>query len=414
MKKIVILCTLDTKAEPILYLKEKIEARGHKTTIIDLSTGDKPPFEADVTPEEIAELAGEKIESLRNNRERDIAIKAMIDGARQKTMELFSRKELDGIVALGGPTMALIGSCVMQNLPFGVPKVIAVPNILPSRVAAWFDAMDVTVVQLIVEIAAMNKLVKQAIESVAGVIAGCVESYSYPDLSLPYPAIALTQYDFSQQCARCVEKLLKEKGYNVFSFHAQGISDRAMERFITQGYFDGVIELTPGGLIEEIFDGNRAAGKSRLDAAIARGLPQVMAPSGINITGCGPTRKNRQKYASRRRILQVDELRCFTRYSASELKAGAKIYAEKLNKSIGPIRIMVPLKGWNSIDKTGSILHNPKGDMVFINELKKHLKPQVIVREADSNLEDPEFAQLLVDNFDEIFRGARQGTYIAL
>jgi uncharacterized protein (UPF0261 family) len=405
MKKIVILCTLDTKGEQVRYLREKVEAKGHKAILMDLSTGDIPPFEAEVTPAEIANLAGKKIEHLRIAKDRSVVIEAMIDGAQQKALELFSRGELDGIVALGGATMAIMGSHVMQKLPFGVPKVIAVPDIMPSWAGAWFDAMDVTVMQVIIEIAGMNDLVKSAIECVAGAIVGMVEAHPYSSLSLPYPSIAITEYGFSQQCARQVEKLLKEKGYHVFSYHAQGVSDSAMERFISQGFYDGVIDITPGGLIEEIFQGNRAAGMGRLDAAAARKIPQVLAVSGVNITGCGPTRTNRQKYATRSRILKIDETRWFTRYNTKELKIGAKLYAEKLNKANGPVKILIPLRGWNSVDKEGSILHDPEEDQVFVEELEKHLRPEIEVREVDCNLEEPEFAQALVDSFDKIFQG---------
>ncbi|MFC2050686.1 Tm-1-like ATP-binding domain-containing protein [Chloroflexota bacterium] len=409
MNKIVILGTLDTKGEQLRYLKEKVEARGHKAIIMDLSMGGIPPFEAEVTPAEIASLAGKKIEHLRSSKDRAIVIEAMTSGAKQKALDLFSQGELDGIVALGGTTIAFIGSDVMQQLPLGIPKVIAVPDIMASFVEAWFDAMDVMVMQMIVEMTSINDLVKGAIEFVAGAISGMVEVRPYAPLCLPYPSVAITEYGFSQQCARQVEKLLKENGYNVSSYHAQGVSDKAMVKLISQGYYDGVIDITPGGLIEEIFQGNRAAGMGRLNAA-ARRIPQVLAPSGVNITGCGPTRNNREKYASRSRILKVDELRWFTRYSAEELKIGAKVYAEELNKAKKPVKILIPLRGWNSVDREGSVLYDPEEDKVFVEELKKHLRPEIEVQEVDCNLEDPEFAQALVDSFDEIFQRERGGT----
>ena len=83
------------------------------------------------------------------------------------------------------------------------------------------------------------------------------------------------------------------KGYHVYIFHAQGIGERAMDRLISQGFFDGVIEIVPAGLIEELFQGNRPAGMARLDAACERGIPMILAPCTINLTGCGVTRKNR-------------------------------------------------------------------------------------------------------------------------
>lgn len=405
MKRIVIIGTLDTKREQIRYLKERIEARGHRAIIMDLSMGGVPPFEAEITPAEIASLVGKKIEDLRRSKDRFTITEAMTAGAQQKALELLSRGELDGITALGGTTMALTGSRVMRKLPFGIPKVIAVDAAMPVHVGTWFDAIDMAVMQVIMELSKANELVKHAIEQIAGTISGMVEeSRPYTSLHIPYPSIAITEFGLSPQCGREVDKLLNERGYHVFSFHAGGVSDRAMERLISQGLFDGVIDVVPAGLIDELYQGNKAAGMERLDAAGERGLPQVLAPGCINLTGCGPSRRNRERYALRPKQVKLDETRWMTRYNAEELGTAAKLYAEKLNKAKGPVKFLVPLRGWTSIDKEGSILYDPEGDSVFTEELKKYLKPEVEVQEIDCNIEDPEFAKALVDNFDKIFK----------
>jgi len=41
-KSIVIVGTLDTKSEEILFAKEQIELRGHKAIVMDMSVGSKP------------------------------------------------------------------------------------------------------------------------------------------------------------------------------------------------------------------------------------------------------------------------------------------------------------------------------------------------------------------------------------
>jgi uncharacterized protein (UPF0261 family) len=81
-----------------------------------------------------------------------------------------------------------------------------------------------------------------------------------------------------------------------------------------------------------------------------------------------------------------------------ELLIGAKLYAEKINKAKGPLKLVVPLKGWSSLDREGSILFNPEEDQVFIKELKKHLRQPLEMEEVDSNLEDFETAKTLVNS----------------
>jgi uncharacterized protein (UPF0261 family) len=407
-KKVLILGTINTKEEQLRFLKEKITSRGHETVLMDLSMGSYPSFQADITPREIANLVGKNLEEIIASRDRLAVVDAMSAGAQQKALELLSQENLDGIVALGGATMALIGSQVMSKLPFGIPKVIATPAAMPVYVGKWFGATDLVVMQLIMEIAGMNDLIKNAIAQVAGAISGMVEeAYAYRALKLPYPSIAITELGFSDLCAKYVEQLLAEKGYHVYPFHAQGISDRAMDRLISQGFFDGVIEIVPAGLVEEKFNGNRAAGMERLDAACERGIPQVWAPCCLNLTGAGPTRINRNKYTASGKVLYIDEMRAMARFPRDELLIGAKLYAEKMNKAKGPLKLVIPLRGWSSLDQEGSALYDPEEDGIFIDELKKNLRRSIEIEEVDCNLEDLRTARAMVESLDNFMKGKK-------
>ena len=403
-KTIVILGTLDTKGEHLHLLKNTIERRGHRVLILDLSMGSVPESAADITASEIAGLGGGSIEEMIAARDRSASAKVMIAGARQKVLELLSKKELDGIVAMGGASMALIASRVMGKLPYGIPKVIATPAAMPTYIAEWFGDMDVTVMQVIMEFAGMNNLVKAAIAQVAGAIAGTTEeALDQTSLKLPYPSIAITQIGFNEACASEVKRLLEERGYNAYPFHANGISDRSMERLIAQGFLDGLIDIVPAGLIEELFQGNRAAGMERLDAPIDRGIPLVLAPSTLNVTGAGPTRRMKERFMDRPRV-QIDEIRYMTRYSPDEMREGARLYAKKLNRAKGPVKFLVPLRGWSAVDKPGSVLYNPEEDRIFFDELRANLTVEIPIEEVDCNLEDREFALALADSFDKMFR----------
>lgn len=407
MKKIVILGTLDTKGQQVTYLKERIEARGQKTIIMDLSMGNIASFKADVTPCEILSLSEKGIEDFRNTEGLSELKKIMALRAGDKVMELLSKGEIDGIVTLGGITMAILASQIMQRLPYGIPKVIGTTAAMPAYVKEFFGASDITVMQLLIEVGSINLLVNHAIEQVAGAISGMVdESRNYKSLVLPASAVAITELNFSQKCARSVEILLEEKGYQVFSFHAQGISDRVMDKMISQGFFSGVIDIVPAGLAEEFFGGTRAAGTERLDAAIERGIPLVLTPCCLNLTGAGPASRNAEKYASRPSH-KVDQFRSYVRFNIEELRMIARLYSEKLNKATGPIKLLYPTKGWSAIDKEGSVLYNPDEDRLFLDVLKKLLKVKIDIEEVNCNLEDPEFATKLVDNFDSMFKSTQ-------
>lgn len=404
-KTIVILGTLDTKGEQLQLLKDKILARGHRAILMDMGMGSEPRVKPDITAREIAGLMGHDTEEFRVSRDRFAKAEVMVAGAQMMIADLLARDEVDGAVALGGASMALIGARVMSRLPFGIPKLIATSAAMPAYVSEWFDSMDVAVMQVIMEFTGLNNLLTNAIAQVAGAISGMVEeSSSRSSLTLPFPSVAITEIGFCPKCAQQVETLLEAKGYHVFPFHAQGISERAMDNLISQGFFDGVIDIVPAGLIEEIYQGNRPAGMARLDAAAERGIPQIIAPSTVNLTGCGVTRKNREKYASRPRIMKMDELRSMTRFNAEELTYAATVYRDKLNKAKGPVKFFVPLKGWSAIDREGTVLYDPDGDRVFVDALRQGLDPKVEIVEVPCNLEDLEFAVAMVEAFDIIFK----------
>jgi uncharacterized protein (UPF0261 family) len=399
-KNIVVIGTLDTKGEQILFLKERIAQRGHQAIIVDLSMGGEPLFQADITPQEIARAAGKNIGQVTESKDRSMVTQVMEAGAIKKIGELYSDRKVDGIITVGGASMALIGAHIMEGFRFGMPKIIVCPAAMPAYINLWFGTMDVAIMQSIVEFAGLNDLLKDVLARAAGAICGMAEEASPSGtLRVPKGSIAITQFGFSDNCARYVRQYLEERGYVVYPFHAQGISDRAMDSLIDQGYFDGVIDIVPAGVIEEIFEGHRDAGPDRLEAAGRRGIPQVIAPCSVNITGCGRTRKHHQKYASRERVLQIDEIRAMTRFNTEELRIGAKVYAEKLNKAKGPVKILIPLRGWSSLDRKGSVLHAPEEDKVFVDILRKNLKPEIEIEELDVHLEDPPFALALVDNF---------------
>jgi uncharacterized protein (UPF0261 family) len=146
-KQIVIIGSVDTKGDQLKFLKERIASRGHTATLMDLSMGGQPAFQADVTPDEIAALVEKDLAELIASKDRFAVTNIMTLGAQQKALELLSQRKLDAVVALGGATMALIGSRVMSALPFGIPKVIATPAAMQAYVGRWFGANDSVVIQ---------------------------------------------------------------------------------------------------------------------------------------------------------------------------------------------------------------------------------------------------------------------------
>jgi uncharacterized protein (UPF0261 family) len=88
-KNVVLIGTLDTKGEELLFLKQQIERRHCGVIVIDVSMGSKPLFEADVGPAEIARVGGKTIEEIRLSNDRDLITHVMERGAKGKSAELW-------------------------------------------------------------------------------------------------------------------------------------------------------------------------------------------------------------------------------------------------------------------------------------------------------------------------------------
>jgi uncharacterized protein (UPF0261 family) len=393
--EILLISTLDTKAVETLYLRDKIQEGGAKVRLMDLSMGADPGQPCEIPPAEVAKAAGWSIEDIRASRERAKITSAMIDGAVKIASSLFDQGELKAVVGLGGSTGSLMASEVMRALPFGLPKLmISSTAALPGLATRYIDTGDLLLFHTVVEIAGLTPLLSSVLDRAACAALGLVKAPVLTPESARCkgkPLVALSMFGPSEHCAQAIRQKLEQAGCLVIGFSAAGVCDRAMEDMIAQGYFTGVVDLTSGGVGEYVMGGMRSAGPRRLEAAGKIGIPQVVAPGGVNLMS---PRKSRYKpdYHDRRKY-DLDKLRTFLRLNPDELKEVARAFAAKLNQAKGPVVFIIPTRGWCSFDCEGGEVYAPDEDKAFTEELKRNLKPGIEVREVDANLEDEAFAE---------------------
>lgn len=413
MKTILIIGTLDTKENQIQFLKKQIEDAGHRVLVMDNSTKEAPLSKVDITCDEVASAAGATIEELRDSKDRIKITAAMTTGTIKKTKELLSADGFDAIVSLGGATAATVATAVMRALPFGIPKLMVCSAAGMPYAGKWFGTGDITMMNTIVDLAGDNELVKNILYRAAGTICGMAETAAGDSLATLLsgrgkPLVAMTEDGASVRCATYVREGLEKRGFEAVSFSVNGFSDRAMEELLEQGFFDGVVDIALMGVSDQLFEGNRPGGPHRLEMAGRRGIPLVIAPCGLNQTGCGPTRKNAEKYAARSRILKLDELRMGTRLNEKELILTARTVAEKLNQAMGPVKFFIPLRGFSGFDPPDGVLYCPEEDRIFINEVKRLVNSGIEIVEIDANLEEPIFAKALLEGFVQLMEASKK------
>ena len=417
-KSILIISSLDTKGKEVEFLKGLIEQKGQRTIVLDMSTGgEKSLIKADITCEEIAKAGGSSTEGIKSSTRARYEITAlMTDGAIKKVLELYQAGKIAGVVGVGGVSNTTVATNIMKALPFGVPKLMVSSGAaMPSYAGGFFGASDIAIMSSVVDMAGLHELSRSVLIRAAGAICGMVETGADAVIDSlkesKIPLVAMTEFHYSDMCCNLVGKYLEERGYKIIPCHAQGVGDRAMDRLLGQGLFDGVVDIVPSGLSEELLGGNRAAGPDRLEAAGKMGIPQIITPCGFEMISCGPLKRKdsgdplwlSRNLADRNYYLH-DAYRVQARTNAEELRLVAKTMAEKLNKAKGPVKILIPNRGWSTLSVKGQPLHDPGTDKVFVDELKNHLKPEIELRELDVHLNTGEFALAVVETFDKMMK----------
>jgi len=409
---------LDEREAGLTLIKGHIEQRGQKTVLIDISMGTgaiDSALKADITCDEVALAGGAPIEGVREMlaKERDKATLTMAEGLGKRLLDLHEAGELKGVIAVGGMTGTFISLTAMKKLPFGVPKLlISSVAALPAygkRLAEYFGVRDITVMHSVVDTVGLNPLVRTLMVNGAGAICGMAEAYAPPQKE-EKPSIAVTEFGFCDMGAHYVRELLEEH-YNIVSFHATGLGEKAAGDLVGQGLFEAFIDLVPGGFSEYLLGGNRAAGPDRLDAGINQGKPYIITPCGFDMISCGPIQRRDEgdplwvsRNLAERKLLIQDGMRVQARTTPEEMQAIARAVAEKLNKHENKklVKFMIPTKGFSSISVEGGALYDPVCDQAFVDEFRKNVDPEIEIIEVDTHINTPEFARAVVDTLEQI------------
>ncbi|MBI5652854.1 MAG: Tm-1-like ATP-binding domain-containing protein [Chloroflexi bacterium] len=418
---ILIIGMVDEREEALTLLKEKIERRGHQVALADVSIGTGaivPALKPDISPDEIAQAGGSSIETIRGMlaKERDKAIALMADGMANKAVAMYAAGELQGVIAVAGMTGTFLSLTVMRALPFGLPKVlissVAAMPAYAGKFADYFGVRDITVMHTVTDTVGMNSLVRSLMINGAGAISGMVEAYE-PPTRTDKPLIAMTEFGFCDKGAGYVRAQIQAR-YNIVSFHATGLGDRAVEDLVGQGLFDGFIDLVPANYGEYLLGGNRASAPDRLEAACKRGIPYILSPCGFDMLSCGPIeRKDKndplwtKRHLAERKLFVQDAMRVQARTSADEMTTVAQAVAEKLNRHTKKhlVKFIIPTKGFSSLSVEGGQLYAPEIDRVFITALRENLDPAIEMIEVDAHINTPEFGQAAARALEQAIAG---------
>ncbi|WP_339106111.1 Tm-1-like ATP-binding domain-containing protein [Haloterrigena salinisoli] len=400
---VVIIGTLDTKAEEIGFARDVLEAQGVDVHVVDAGVMGEPGFEPETSASEVADAAGTTLEHLREEADRGEAIEAMGEGATEIAQRLHEEGILDGVLGLGGSGNTSIATAAMRALPVGVPKVM-VSTMASGDTEPYVGARDVTMMYSVADIEGLNQLSRRIISNAALAMVGMVAND--PDVDVEdRPTIAVTMFGVTTPCVQAARERLEDRGYEVIVFHATGTGGRAMESLVEEGVIDGVLDVTTTEWADELVGGVLSAGSDRLEAAGDEGIPQVVSTGALDMVNFGPRDSVPEEFDGRQFHVHNPQV-TLMRTTPEENAELGEIIAEKLNAATEPTALALPLEGVSALDVEGEDFHDPEADAALFDALRSSLDDDVELLEVETDVNDEAFAEKLVETLDGYMQDA--------
>jgi uncharacterized protein (UPF0261 family) len=359
-----------------------------------------PAFKPAVSRHAVAEAAGTTIKEILKTADKNHAISTMTRGAVETAKTLFTQGKLDGIISLGGVQGTVIGTTVMQALPFGVPKVMvsAVAN-GQATFGPFVGIRDIVILHSVADVLGLNAVTRRVLAEGVGAVVGMVEmDYGADDASKP--AVALTSAGVTTPCANRARELLEERGYEVIAFHCNGIGAQAMEELADAGKLAGIFDLSPHDITDYLYGGIMPAPATRLLASCRRGVPQVIAPGCADIVLYGPVEDISPEILKRKYVIH-NPIHTHVKANHQEMFELGRFIAERLGQSKGYATVFVPNQGFSQLNKAGGPIWEPESDAGFLEGLeagfKKSPSKKAAIKVVDMHINDPEFAETAVN-----------------
>jgi len=394
-KCVAILVTMDTKGSEADLLRSEIRRLGGDCLLIDMSVVGDTDRPVDVSAAQIAEAGGMPLSRLRDNPNRTDASAVMVRGATAILHGLIDENRVHSLISLGGTQGTNNAAKVMQDLPYGFPKLI-VSTLAAGNTAPYVGIKDIAMMFSVGDILGLNPLLRMILSNAAGAAYGMALAYgtrnSATDNRGARPMIAITNLGVLTQGAMRAIQAFEQRGYETIVFHAVGSGGKAMEQLVKDGLVAGVFDYGLGDIADAVHDGLRAADSERLRVAGRLGVPQVVVPGGIDHLGIQlaepdtvPEKYRNHRYSYHNPVILVP------RPDRKEMRAIVSEISKRLEEAHSNTVFLLPLAGVSSYSARNGALYDAEADeamrLAFMEMLPRHIERV----EIDANAEDEIF-----------------------
>jgi len=392
-KTVLILATLDTKGEEALFLKREIESKGLRTITMDVGVKGEPYFEPEIPRQEVAQAVSQTVEGLLALRDEAKAMGEMARGAERIVSGLQREGTIDGAIAVGGTIGTALALKVLRALPVGFPKVMVSTVAISPYVSPQEVGTDVVLYQAASDFWGLNRVVRRDLERAALTVASVVKAEE-PKGEAPLVAITTLGSSWLTYTFR-LKEVLQREGYEVVVFHSVSMQGAIMERLIREGEIKGLLDLCPIEVLAEIAGGD-CCSPGRMKAAAEKGIPQIVGPGGIGVFPWRFVHALPERFKGRR-VRAHSGIVFAVKATKEEMVETAQVMASRLNRSKGPVAVVVPTKGFFGPDDVGGYFYDPEGRKAFIETLRAALRPNINFILLDCHINDPEYAEKVAE-----------------
>jgi uncharacterized protein (UPF0261 family) len=405
---VVILGSLDTKGLEVDFLRQRVRVEGGQPLVVDTGVLDGPTVPADVSRHQVVEAAGSSIEALIQKGDKAHALVTMAEGASVVLRKLLQEGQLGGVLSIGGSRGTALSTRVMQSLPVGLPKLmVSTMASGHNPFGPYVGTKDITLMHSVADVQGINAMTRPIFTNAAAAIVA-MSRVAAPVQRGECRVLAASMLGVSTTLVGQIQELMKgETGVpagipgEVIAFHAVGTGGRAMEELIDSGLVDGVFDVTPGEMAALVADGPFSAGPERMRAAGRQGIPQVVAPGGLDFIIEGPVDDLPARYRGRKIMVHTPTI-SLVRTSADEMTEVAHLIADRLAESTGPAAVILPVRAFGWFAREGQPLHDPESDQAFIETFKACAPRDVRLVELDTHLNDPVVGETAVRLMQEM------------
>ncbi|WP_420404272.1 ABC transporter permease [Nisaea sp.] len=400
---VLVVGTLDTKGPELRFVRDLIKAQGLSVRMVDLSTSGKPSG-AEVPPHAVAAFHPRGTAGVFTG-DRGSAVAGMTTAFERWMAQ---QQNVGGVIAAGGSGGTALVAPAMRALPVGIPKLI-VSTVASGNVGQYVGPSDILMLHSVADVQGLNSITREVLANGANALAGMVLGRRQPRPESEHkPAIGITMFGVTTPCVQQVTKQLDSE-FDCLVFHATGTGGRAMEKLMDSGMLAAIVDLTTTEICDMFAGGVFAADDDRFGASIRAGRPYIGACGALDMVNFNAPETVPERYRGRT-LYEHNPQITLMRTTPEENREMGRWIGERLNRMTGPVRFFLPEGGVSLLDQPDGAFWDPDADQALFKTLEETVlqsSDRQLIR-VPHNINDPEFADLVVQTFRGFFSAPRR------